>query len=85
MPVSYTPLDVYTRQHVQRLALAAGLLGAVENCYLGSGGGNCSQQLVRAERTVQTDLNQADLDVYKRQILCPSGRCAGFFTAFKTA
>ena len=47
--------------HVKRLALGARLLGAVEDCDLLSGLRDSCDQLVSTERTVQTNLNQADL------------------------
>jgi len=46
---------------IQRLALRAGLLGAVQNRDLLCGCGNSSKQLFSAEGTEQTDLNKADL------------------------
>src|SRR5699024_4608489 len=46
---------------VQRLALSAGLLGAVQHSDLLAGGGDGSQQLVGTERTIQTDLHQTHL------------------------
>ncbi|CDC68726.1 putative uncharacterized protein [Oscillibacter sp. CAG:155] len=47
--------------HVQRLALCAGLLGAVQHGDLLAGSGDGSQQLVRTERTIQVNLHHADL------------------------
>ena len=47
--------------HVQRLAQRAGLLRAVEDCDLLGGSRDSRNQLVCAERTVQADLDQADL------------------------
>ena len=46
---------------IERLALCAGLLGAVENGNLLCGCGDSFNQLVRAERAEQADLYQADL------------------------
>ena len=46
---------------VERLALRAGLLGTVKHGDLLGRSRDRSKQLVRAERTVQTNLNQADL------------------------
>ena len=46
---------------IERLALRAGLLGAVENGDLLRGLGDGGKQLVRTERTVQADLDKTDL------------------------
>ena len=46
---------------IQRLALRAGLLGAVQNGNLLGGGGDGLQQLLSAEGTEQADLDNADL------------------------
>jgi len=54
---------------IQRLALRAGLLGAVQNCDLLSGGRNSSQQLVSAEGTEQTDLDKTDLLAMSVQVV----------------
>ena len=51
----------YRDVQVQRLALCAGPLGAVEDRDLLAGGGDGGQELVRAEGTVQSDLHEADL------------------------
>ena len=50
-----------TTSMIQRLAQRAGLLGAVQNGDLLGGGGDGGEQLVGAERTVQADLDKADL------------------------
>ena len=47
--------------HVERLALGARLLGAVEDCDLLRGLRDSCDQLVSAERTVQANLDQTDL------------------------
>ena len=47
--------------HVQRLALGAGLLGAVQDSDLLASGGDGGKQLVRAPGPVQTDLDEAHL------------------------
>ena len=54
---------------VQRLTLGAGLLGAVQNCNLLSGGRNGSQQLLCAEGTEQANLHQTDLLAMSVQVV----------------
>ena len=46
---------------VERLALSAGLLGAVENRDLLTGGGDGFEKLIRSPGTVKSDLYKADL------------------------
>ena len=47
--------------HVQRLALGAGLLGAIQHRDLLAGGGDSGKQLVGPEGTIQMHLHHADL------------------------
>ena len=54
---------------IQRLALGAGLLGAIQNCNLLSGGRNGSQQLLSAEGTEQANLHQTDLLAMSVQVV----------------
>ena len=54
---------------VQRLALGAGLFGAVENGQLLAACRDRGQELVRAERAVQADLHEADLLTLRAQIV----------------
>ena len=54
---------------VQRLALSAGLLGAVQHSDVLAGGGDGSQQLVGTERTIQTHLHQTHLLAVSVQVV----------------